>query len=98
MASLLIFKWNYLEDSKRHIKDKMYIIGLEPYPDVTDSKGGQLILELSRLRDACILLAKHRPYREYPLNVGDAKPPISFSTNYATTKNFLSFYGHQVCT
>ena len=61
------FQVNYLEDLKRHIKDKMYIIGLEPYPDVTDSKGGQLILELSRLRDACILLAKHRPYREYPL-------------------------------
>ncbi|MBK6580170.1 MAG: class I SAM-dependent methyltransferase [Sandaracinaceae bacterium] len=39
-----------------------------PYPDVAEDEGGALILELARLRDACILLAKHRCYREYPLD------------------------------
>jgi hypothetical protein len=50
------------------VKDKLYIVGLSPYPDPTTDKGGRLILELARLRDACILLAGHRCYREYPLS------------------------------
>lgn len=79
---------------KRHIKDKMYIIGLEPYPDVTDSKGGQLILELSRLRDACILLAKHRPYREYPLT-WMMQNLQSHSLQITQQQKFPIFYGHQ---
>lgn len=28
---------------------------------------GQLVIEIAKLRDACILLAGHRCYREYPL-------------------------------
>jgi hypothetical protein len=52
---------------KQHMKKKIYIIGLEPYPHIAQTTGGQLILTLSRLRDACILLAKHRCYREYPM-------------------------------
>jgi hypothetical protein len=46
----------------------LFLIGLEPFPDVAPSEGGQLILEVARLRDACILLAGHRCYREYPLD------------------------------
>ena len=52
---------------KKHMKDRLYIVGLEPYPDVAKTEGGMLILELARLRDACILLAQHRCYREYPI-------------------------------
>ena len=52
---------------KHHMKEKLYIVGLEPYPDIAHTEGGKLILELARLRDACILLAKHRCYREYPM-------------------------------
>jgi hypothetical protein len=50
------------------VRHRLYAIGLAPYPDVAEDEGGALILELARLRDACILLAKHRCYREYPLD------------------------------
>ena len=44
----------------------LYVVGLGPFPDRAEGEGGRLILEISRLRDACILLAGHRCYREYP--------------------------------
>ena len=47
---------------------RLYVVGLAPYPDHADTPGGRLILEIARLRDACILLAGHRCYREYPLD------------------------------
>ena len=50
-----------------HVRERLYVIGLAPYPDVTDVPGGRWVLEIARLRDACILLAGHRPNREYPL-------------------------------
>lgn len=46
----------------------LYSIGLAPYPDRAETAGGRVILEIARLRDACILLAGHRCYREYPLD------------------------------
>lgn len=46
----------------------LYGVGLAPYPDQADGPGGRIILEIARLRDACILLAGHRCYREYPLD------------------------------
>lgn len=45
---------------------RLYLVGLEPYPDTTADEGGRIILEIARVRDACILLAGHRCYREYP--------------------------------
>jgi len=45
---------------------RLYVVGLEPYPDRAADHGGRLVLEIARLRDACILLAGHRCYREYP--------------------------------
>ena len=55
---------------RRHLKPggRLYIVGLAPYPDAADTPGGRMILEIARLRDACILLAGHRCYREYPLS------------------------------
>lgn len=50
---------------KPHCKNNLYVIGQEPLPNAF-SKGGELIWQLYRLRDACILLAGHRCYREYP--------------------------------
>lgn len=45
----------------------LYVTGLEPYvPIVADDEAGQFIGDLGRLRDACQLLARDRPYREYP--------------------------------
>jgi hypothetical protein len=46
-------------------KRRMYVVGLEPYGPSRD-EGGELVLEIARLRDACILLAGDRCYREYP--------------------------------
>ncbi len=50
-----------------HVGERLYLIGLEPYEPFPDSRGGQLIQEIARLRDACILLAGDRCYREFPL-------------------------------
>ncbi len=46
----------------------LYITGLEPYvPTIRpETKAGQIIWEIGRHRDACVLLSGHRPYREYP--------------------------------
>lgn len=46
----------------------LYVIGLNPYvPYDADDEAGKLVTEIGRLRDACLLLANERPYREYPL-------------------------------
>jgi hypothetical protein len=48
---------------------RLYVIGLEPYvPYTADDPDGDLITAIGRLRDACLLLAGDRPYREYPLD------------------------------
>ena len=46
---------------------RLYIIGMNPIPDRIDGGLGEIVCEVRRARDACILLANHRPYREYPL-------------------------------
>lgn len=51
-----------------HVGGHLYAVGLAPYPDVADTPGGRIVLEIARLRDACILLAGHRCYREYPFD------------------------------
>jgi hypothetical protein len=44
---------------------RLYIIGMYPIPDHAQGEA-EIITEVRRVRDACILLAGHRPYREYP--------------------------------
>ena len=47
---------------------RLYITGLDPYvPYLPDTEAGDMICQIGRLRDACLLLAGERPYREYPL-------------------------------
>ena len=47
---------------------RLYVVGLEPYvPYVPQDAAGQIVCEIGRVRDACLLLAGERPYREYPL-------------------------------
>lgn len=50
-----------------HVGGVLYAIGQSPMPDIPQGDGQRLILEAVRLRDACILLAGDRCYREYPL-------------------------------
>ena len=45
----------------------MYIIGLQPIPDSVPGDGN-VFCKITKVRDACILLANHRCYREYPLS------------------------------
>jgi hypothetical protein len=59
------------ERLKQHITDdgRLYVIGLEPIPPSASASaddGLKFLVELSRCRDACILLAGHQCYREFP--------------------------------
>jgi len=50
------------------VRKRLYIIGLEPYvPYFPEDPAGRMVAEIGRLRDACLLLGRDRPYREYPL-------------------------------
>ena len=46
---------------RRHVAGRLYVVGMEPLEDVDNAA-----TRVARLRDACILLAGHRCYREYP--------------------------------
>lgn len=46
---------------------RLYVIGLQPIPD-SDKGPANIMCRIRRVRDACILLANHRCYREYPLD------------------------------
>ena len=48
-----------------HCRGRIYVVGLEPYAAAHD-EGGAIVWDIVRLRDACILLAGDRCYREYP--------------------------------
>lgn len=47
----------------RHVNPggRLYVVGMEPLEDVDN-----VVTRVARLRDACILLAGHRTYREFP--------------------------------
>jgi len=48
---------------------RLYVIGLEPYVQFSPGDpAGRMVCEIGRLRDACLLLAGDRPYREYPMD------------------------------
>lgn len=46
----------------------LFFVGTEPIPEKCEGKAQQLIADVCRTRDACILLGgdRRRPYREYP--------------------------------
>lgn len=55
---------------RAHLKPgtgRMYVIGLGPLPDRA-AGAADIVCEVRRARDACILMANHRPYREYPIS------------------------------
>ena len=49
-------------------RNALYVTGHEPYVPATrpETRAGRLLWEIGRFRDACVLLAGERPYREYP--------------------------------
>jgi len=63
------YQYQLIERLKPHVGKKLYIVGAEPFPDkVEDDEHGQLIVDIAKIRDSCILLAGQRPYREYPMD------------------------------
>ena len=51
-----------------HVGERLYVVGLAPYPSAADDPWGAALLDIVRLRDASILLAGERTYREYPVD------------------------------
>ena len=49
-------------------RNVLYVTGLEPYVPAArpENRAARVVWEIGRFRDACILLAGDRPYREYP--------------------------------
>jgi hypothetical protein len=58
------FQYAFLERLRPHVRKRLYLVGLEPQP-----RDGSVLDEVCRVRDACILLAGHRTYREYPRSI-----------------------------
>ncbi len=55
------FQYDFLRRLRPHCGGRVYLVGLEPPP-----RDGSVLDEVCRVRDASILLAGHRMYREYP--------------------------------
>ena len=47
---------------------RLYIVGLQPIPDKVNDPAANIICRVRQIRDACILLAGHKCYREYPID------------------------------
>ncbi|CEL92028.1 unnamed protein product [Vitrella brassicaformis CCMP3155] len=63
------FQDRILSRHVQHLKPGgwLYVVGLEPFSNSeSTSKADKLLQQVARVRDACILLAGHRCYREYP--------------------------------
>lgn len=61
------FQYALFDRLRPHVGGRLYVIGMEPPPDRADGPGQEAILDVVRTRDACILLAGDRCYREYPM-------------------------------
>ena len=57
------------ERLRPHVAGRVYVIGVEPYvPFPAPTGAGGVIRRIGCLRDACLLLAGERPYREFPMD------------------------------
>jgi len=64
------FQDKIFERLKPHVGKRLYITGAEPIPDKAEGNPhGTIVIEVCKVRDACILLAGERPYREFPLDL-----------------------------
>ena len=72
----------------------MFIVGLEPIPDSAPDEAN-IICKVRRVRDACILLAGHRCYREYPVEWIHRQIEATPLLRLLTTTKFPILYKHQ---
>jgi hypothetical protein len=74
---------------------RLYLVGWEPMPDKADGPAG-VVCKVQRIKDACIMIAGQRPYREYPvewvLQQVDRLPNAKLA---AKTQQFPIRYQHQ---
>lgn len=57
------------ERLRPHVLGRLYVTGVEPYvPAPAATAAGRMVRRIGCLRDACLLLAGERPYREFPLD------------------------------
>lgn len=73
---------------------RLYIVGLEPIPDKVDGDAN-VICKVRQVRDACILLAGHRCYREYPVEWMIHQIGLLPSANHLETHRFPILYKHE---
>lgn len=60
------FQDRLFERIRPHVADRLYAVGLQPWPDAASDADARAFLDLVRLRDAAFLVSGVRPYREYP--------------------------------
>lgn len=73
---------------------RLYVLGLQPIP--TNARGpGNIISRMKRARDAAILLAGHRVYREYPVKYIESKVNDLPNIKHLDTLQFPNYYDHQ---
>lgn len=62
------FQGRLFERLRPHVRSRLYVVGLEPWPERGATTAEDVVLESVRLRDAALQLAGHRPYREFPMS------------------------------
>lgn len=74
---------------------RLYIVGLQPIPDKVKDPAGNIICRVRQVRDACILLAGHRCYREYPLDWIERQVEAMKDVKLVDSGKFPILYRHQ---
>jgi SAM-dependent methyltransferase len=73
---------------------RLYLVGLQPIPDSAPGPA-DIICKVRQIRDACILLAKHRCYREYPVDWIERQIEKIPELKLVNTASFPILYKHQ---
>lgn len=75
---------------------RLYVVGLQPIPDSAPGDAN-LICRMRQVRDACILLAGHRCYREYPVSwiERQIERTQALQLSGSGSKEFPILYRHQ---
>jgi hypothetical protein len=86
----------------RHLRPggRLFVIGVQPIPDSqvnssNDNSNGDVFCRITKVRDACILLANHRCYREYPIDWITRQISKLPGLHVTTTKQFPINYTYE---
>lgn len=61
------FQQKIFKRLRPHARGRMYVVGLDPWPDDAEDPAARLLLDVLRARDACFALGGRRIYREYDM-------------------------------